>query len=82
MTKCTSCKKERILEVTAKCSDMCVVSIDGREKDGYVPKLLGIGGDDYIELKLCLDCGKVQSKDFPVKQKILDTLFNPFDEFQ
>lgn len=30
------------------------------EFDGYVPDDLGIGGGDYVEFDLCLDCGQVQ----------------------
>jgi hypothetical protein len=29
------------------------------EHDGYVPDDLGVGGGDYVELDLCLNCGTV-----------------------
>jgi hypothetical protein len=29
------------------------------EYDGYVPDDLGIGGGDYVEINLCLECGQV-----------------------
>jgi hypothetical protein len=61
---CQHCKSERILELTAKCSDCCGYSLGSFSGDGYVPSGLGIGGGDYVEFNLCLDCGKVQGQ-FP-----------------
>jgi hypothetical protein len=57
---CKNCKTDKILSVNGKCSDMCFAVYDGYEHDGYVPNNLGIGGGDYIEFKLCLNCGQVQ----------------------
>lgn len=54
----------RILKVNAKCSDMCFVQLDGEEHVGYVPDDLGIGGGDYVNFEVCLNCGKIQG-DFP-----------------
>ena len=34
-------------------------------KNGYVPRNLGIGGGDYYEITVCLDCGQMQG-DWPV----------------
>jgi hypothetical protein len=28
--------------------------------DGYVPSIKGIGGGDYIQIKVCADCGTLQ----------------------
>jgi hypothetical protein len=65
--KCQRCKSERVLSLSAKCSDLCVVTWpDGREEDGYVPELPNLGGGDYVEFKVCLACGQVQGK-WPVK---------------
>lgn len=61
---CTGCDSERVMMVSAKCSDLCCVSLGGREIEGYVPRG-PLGGGDYIEMSICLDCGKVQG-DFPV----------------
>jgi hypothetical protein len=49
------------LKINAKCSDMCYASVPelGLEKDGYVPRGLGIGGGDYIELTIDTETGKV-----------------------
>ena len=63
---CRVCKSDRLLSVSGKVSDMCSVDFGGREHDGYVPDGLGIGGGDYIEFVLCLECGAVQGK-FPKK---------------
>lgn len=62
---CQKCKSERIIHVNAKCSDLCVVQIGDKEKDGYVPTdvVFGKGGfGDYVEFNLCLDCGQMQGK--------------------
>ena len=56
-------RKYKTLYVDAKCSDKCsieVVSDDERmTKDGYVPKYLGIGGGDYIYLKIDIETGQI-----------------------
>ncbi len=63
---CQKCKSERILEISAKVSDMGHYRIGEHEKDGgYVPADLEIGGDDYLEINVCLDCGQHQGN-FPV----------------
>jgi hypothetical protein len=66
MQTCDQCGATRLLSVSAKCSDMCsVVDMnDGREEHGYVPRGVGIGGGDYVELTYCLQCGKIQGE-FP-----------------
>lgn len=65
---CRRCKSKRILRVSAKCSDMCVVKeLDtGNEQQGYVPDHCGImaGNDDYVDFDLCLTCGQLQGE-FP-----------------
>ena len=73
---CTASEKGHlVLEVNAKCSDMCVVTLNGKDKNGYVPSGLGIGGGDYIEFKLCLLCGRVLGNTFPVPQADIDEAF-------
>lgn len=64
MSNCQRCESDRILNLMAKCSDLCSVEIKGAKDHGYVPGGLGIGGDDYVEFRLCLDCGQVQGE-FP-----------------
>jgi len=63
---CQKCKSKRVASVNAKCSDLCFVAIGKQERDGYVPKDMGVGGGDYVEFDFCLDCGMVQGK-FPLK---------------
>lgn len=46
--------------ISAKSSDMNLVRFGEKEKDGYVPSDMGIGGGDYIEFEWCLDCGQIQ----------------------
>lgn len=65
------CGSRRILSVTGKTSDMCSTNFsdsvgDIHASNGYVPSGIGLGNDsDYIEIDLCMECGKVQGK-FPV----------------
>lgn len=61
----------QILSVQAKCSDLCHVSYpNGKESDGYVPEAIGIGGGDYIELKIDIETGQVQGWNDGVRQQI------------
>lgn len=62
--KC-KCGSERIASLSGKTSDCCFTSIGGNEVDGYVPRDMGVGGGDYIDLTYCLDCGQIQGK-FPL----------------
>jgi hypothetical protein len=62
---CCRCKSERVLGITAKCSDCCSTQLWDREHQGYVPCGVGIGGGDYVEFSVCLDCGQLQGK-FPL----------------
>lgn len=55
-----------ILKISAKCSDLCFVSfVSGEngginlEHDGYVPRNIGIGGGDYIELSIDTSTGQI-----------------------
>ena len=64
---CDSCKSNRVMSFSGKCSDMCFIQMNGKEHDGYVPSVLGGGlndSGDYIKGELCLDCGKWQGN-FP-----------------
>jgi len=64
---CITCKSERVANISSKPSDMNHVSLNTveREKAGYVPCDMGIGGGDYIRFSWCLDCGQMQGK-FPL----------------
>ena len=59
-THCEGCHSDRLLTVNGKVSDMFSSSFKNADYDGYVPQDLGIGGGDYIEFEVCLDCGKLQ----------------------
>jgi hypothetical protein len=52
-----NCGSTRIMSVFAKCKDLCYVSLDGEEKDGYVPDRVNIGGGDYVNFDVCVQCG-------------------------
>lgn len=68
------CGSVRMMFVQGKCSDLCYVECDGYEHDGYVPKGLGIGGGDYMEMEFCLDCGRIQGN-FPITEDDLEKVF-------
>ena len=57
---CQKCKSVRVACIGAKCSDLCFISLGGKDHDGYMPRDMGIGGGDYVEFELCLECGQVQ----------------------
>ena len=73
MTTCVKCASERIAHINAKCKDLCFVDIGGQEHDGYVPSDMGIGGGDYVEIDLCLNCGHVQG-DWPLTETKLERM--------
>lgn len=59
--KCQRCESEQVISISAKCSDRCFTTFpDGTGKDGYVPYISGLGGGDYLDVDICLDCGQAQ----------------------
>lgn len=54
------CKHSRLIDVSAKCSDLCSVSYKDENMHGYVPSHIGIGGGDYVDITYCADCGQLQ----------------------
>lgn len=66
MVKCDKCKSERVIDFSAKCSDLCYTEYKGKEYYGYVPHIDNDIDDcgDYLQPAICLECGKVQGK-FP-----------------
>ena len=48
------------VSIQGKTSDMCFTVFEGCERDYYVPDIPGLGGGDYLELDICIDCGKLQ----------------------
>jgi len=66
MIRCQRCVSDRIMTASAKCSDLGWVSLENTsppiERQGYIPGDLNIGGGDYLEIDVCLDCGQLQGK--------------------
>ena len=54
---------------------MCDVRMGDMSRDGYVPRGLNIGSGDYLEFKVCLDCGKHQGT-FPVTDEAVNEAFS------
>ncbi|MCS7013400.1 MAG: hypothetical protein RMI34_06005 [Chloroherpetonaceae bacterium] len=62
---CQTCLSTRLIKVTAKTSEYCLVEMAGQRRLGSVPNDMNIGGDEYLEFQYCLDCGQVQGR-FPL----------------
>jgi len=58
--ECDGCSSDRLLSINGKVSDMFSADFKNADYQGYVPHDLGVGGGDYIKMKICLNCGKVQ----------------------
>lgn len=68
---CQQCRSPRLAYVLAHCSDMCSVDLAGKHTHGYVPRDLGIGGGDDVQLLYCLDCGQIQGR-FPIPSTAIE----------
>lgn len=67
------CGSSRLLSISGRTGDECYVlySNTGRlENNGYVPLGLGIGGGDYLEFDVCVDCGTLQTN-FPISEETI-----------
>lgn len=64
----------RKLTISAKCSDTCFATLDNNgdrhEREGYVPRGMGIGGGDYIEFSIDLDTGTILNWTVPSKDTL------------
>ncbi len=60
------CNSKRIFLISAKSSDCNICIFNGKERDGYAPLVNNVCSGDYVDISVCLDCGKVQGK-FPVE---------------
>ncbi len=58
--ECINCNSDRILIISAKCASLCFLQFKEVEHQGEIPSDLTIGGGDYIELDICLECGMAQ----------------------
>lgn len=64
---CDCCGSNRVFSISAKSSDLNFVQYNGVEHDGYAPLVDNICGGDYVDVAICLDCGKTQGN-FPVDE--------------
>lgn len=68
----------RTLSISGKCSDMCfsVLTLGDQkiEKDGYVPRDLGVGGGDYIEFTVDLDTGTILNWKVPTDEEAVESI--------
>jgi hypothetical protein len=62
---CQTCGGTRLARVYGHCSDMCTVDLAGRNRHGYVPDDMGVGGGDAVQIVYCLDCGQLRGR-FPI----------------
>lgn len=53
---------------------MCSAYFGDKVYDGYVPDGLNVGGGDYLEFNMCLNCGKVQGE-FPLTDEQVSIAF-------
>lgn len=68
---CQTCKSQRIVSISAHCSDCFHASINGKEHNGYVLEGLGVGSGDDVEISFCLHCGQIQNN-FPLPASSLE----------
>lgn len=56
-----ACAHENTMAISGKCSDTCFVRLPDKSRyEGYAPGSIGVDdGGDYLDLTICLDCGKV-----------------------
>ena len=69
---CQTCNSNRVISVMGHCNDRFVAEFGKEQYEGYVPRDLGIGGGDEIEMKYCLNCGQIQGS-FPLLPTYLET---------
>jgi len=62
MSKCQRCESDRLFSVGGKSSDCNSWNFQGREGEGYIPRVPNLGGGDYYDLEVCLECGQLQGK--------------------
>ena len=59
-----------IMTISGKVSDMFSLSTENVDYDGYVPYDLGIGGGDYIRLRIEMDTGQIVDWDSLTEEDI------------
>jgi hypothetical protein len=68
MAQCKRCGSDSILSFSNKTSDRFHAEFKGMEHSGYVLSGLNIGGQDYLEIDACMQCGQIQGE-FPVQDE-------------
>lgn len=60
---CNKCDSNRLMSVDAKSGDLNFVEVPhlDYEHDGYLPRIGGVCGGDYVDITFCLDCGQIQN---------------------
>lgn len=66
-----NCDSDRVVYINAKSSDLNFVEFKNKKQDGYMPDIKNVGGGDYVDPNICLECGKVQGT-FPVSDPKFD----------
>ena len=62
---CFRCGASELIEVAAKCNDLCRLTRGGKTTWGYVPADIGLGSDEnYAEFTYCRKCGQMQNEEF------------------
>jgi len=55
-----TCECRRLLSIGAKCGDRCtVIWPDDSQNADYAPYIDGLCSGAYIDLQVCIDCGKL-----------------------
>ena len=62
---CFRCGSSELVQVAAKCNDLCRLTRNGKTEWDYVPDDLGLGNDpDYVSFTYCRRCGQMQNDEF------------------
>ncbi len=62
---CFRCGSTEIIQIAAKCSDLCRITRNGKTEWGYVPDGIALGEDpNYVEFSYCRKCGQIQNPEF------------------
>jgi hypothetical protein len=71
---CQKCSSSSVLHISGKTDDRFSASFKNLEHDGYVLSGVNIGGGDYVEMEICMNCGQVQGT-FPVTDDRVKLVF-------
>ena len=62
---CFRCGATDLIQIAAKCNDLCRVTRGGKTEWGYVPGDIGLGSNEsYVEFTYCRMCGQMQNAEF------------------